>query len=423
MPDPMVPCGTVRSATARFPIVAVGLTTAAFICIRSARDAAFFSPTGLEQLPPLYLITQIGLALAATVHVGAMKRFGTRKTRMGAFLLVTGLFAAASPFVNREHSQLMAVLFPLVPIVFAALFSSAWLLAGDLLEGEQPDVIKKAYLRIGASGLAGGTTGGLVARFIGDLRGPEETVMAGAIMLALATMACHRGHRARPADPPAPGTPKPSAPAPLEQIFRDPRTRTIAIVAALGTASGVLVEFQFYASATAAGTTDTTFFANWSLITSGAAIFLQLALAPLLQSRFGLAGALMVLPATLFFGAGSLVLLTAVLAPSLVRLGEIAIRASVHQTSWEQLFLVFAREERGPMKVLLDGVVARLSGVISAVGLWGLVLAVGAAGLGDASRLGAVLLLTALAWIAFTRKLATGAPPAEVDPMIRLPDS
>jgi hypothetical protein len=74
------------------------------------------------------------------------------------------------------------------------------------------------------------------------------------------------------------------------------------------------------------------------------------------------------------------------------------------------------------MKVLLGGVVARMTGVAAAIALWILVLVVGPKELGGATWLGAGLLVTAGAWVAFTRKLQPKAPEA-LDPMIRLPDS
>ena len=409
----------------RYPIVAVGLTTAAFICIKSARDAAFFSPTGIERLPPMFLVTQIGLALAATLHVASMRRYGTRATRLGAFIIVTAILGAAAPFTTRDHPALMALLFPLVPIVFAGLFSSAWLLAGDLLEGADPGAIKTAYLRIGVSGLLGGITGGSIARLVGDRVGSDGAAAVGVVLLALATIACHRGHVARPADAPPPDEKRQAPQVGLRRIFQDDYARAIAIVAALGAASSMLIEFQFYASASAAGTTDTNFFANWSVVTAAAAIILQLSLAPVMQARFGISGALLVLPVVIFFGAGSLILVATVLVPPLLRLGETAIRASVHQTSWEQIFLGYSREERAPMKVLLDGVIARITGIAGAIALWLLVILVGQENLGEATWLGAGLLVTAAAWVGFTRRLRPKAPQSleGLDPMIRLPDS
>ncbi len=43
-----------RRSAALYPILAVGLTAAAYIAIRTGRDAAFFTRTGLQQLPAIY---------------------------------------------------------------------------------------------------------------------------------------------------------------------------------------------------------------------------------------------------------------------------------------------------------------------------------------------------------------------------------
>jgi hypothetical protein len=408
---------------ARYPIAAVALTTGAFICIRAARDAAFFSPSGIERLPPMLLMTQVGLTIAAALHVGSMRRWGTRKTRMGAFSIVTALFVLTAPFTSRAHPAIMAIVFPLVPVVFAGLFSSAWLLASDLLEDAGTEVIRRAYVLIGGAGLAGGTIGGLIARSIGDRFGSAVTAGIGAALLLGGTIACHLGHRSHPQDGPSAAV-KQKRSYGLKTLMEDRYARNIALVAALGATSSMLIDFQFYASAAEHGTTGTAFFANWALITSFSAIVLQLGFAPILQSRFGITGALLVLPAAIFLGAGSLVFIAAVLLPPLVRLSETALRASIHQTSWEQVFLGYDRESRGPMKVLLDGVVPRISGVAGALVLWGLVLVFGARELGQARWLGAGLLVTAGAWAFFTHRLRAKSPAeAEFDPMIRVPDS
>jgi hypothetical protein len=156
-------------ALAKYPIIAVGLTGAAFSCIKTGRDAIFFTKTGLSDLPAAYLWTEIGLGVAAYIHLSAMRRFGSRNTRLAVFTVCAALFFAFVPFAAPQYHTLVQVLFVGVPVVFAALFATAWLLAGDLLEGEDPKFLQKAYGFIGASAMLGGILGALLAKLIAPM--------------------------------------------------------------------------------------------------------------------------------------------------------------------------------------------------------------------------------------------------------------
>jgi hypothetical protein len=180
---------------ALYPIVALGLIGASFTLIKTGRDAVFFVETGVSQLPKVHLWTELGLVAGALIHLAAMKRWGTRRIRISLALFAGAVFIGLAPFVSPRHLTLMQVMFPLVPVLFAALFASSWLLTGDLLEGADPASTRWAYSAVGASALIGAVLGGLLSKVLSILTTPSGLVLAGAALLlvtARVTLVAHR---------------------------------------------------------------------------------------------------------------------------------------------------------------------------------------------------------------------------------------
>ena len=128
-----------------YPILAVGVSMVGFISIKTGRDAVFFSSGGIKQLPLAYIFIAIASVPAAIMHLKAIEWWGSRKVRTGVFLVAAFTFLCFVPFVDIKHRVLMLGLFVLVPILFAAVFAGAWLLAGD---GGSVAIEQKVGLRI-----------------------------------------------------------------------------------------------------------------------------------------------------------------------------------------------------------------------------------------------------------------------------------
>ena len=107
----------------------------AFISIKTARDTVFFNEGGLSQLPVAYIWIALASVPAGMLHLAAMKRWGVRRVRTGLLILTAGLFLLFAPFTAGENKLAMMAMFVLVPVVFAAVFAAAWLLAADIFDG------------------------------------------------------------------------------------------------------------------------------------------------------------------------------------------------------------------------------------------------------------------------------------------------
>lgn len=364
-----------KVSVAKYPVLVLGLTGVAFSCIKTGRDSIFFSDTGLAELPAAYFWTEIGLGVAAYIHLSAMKKFGSRRTRLGVFVLCAALFLAFVPFARADYRFLVQLLFPLVPTVFAAMFANAWLLAGDLLEGAEQKVVQRVYTFVGASAMVGGILGGLLAKAAAVRLDAGGLIGLGGAVLFLAAVVAARAHAAHPVDPAERAAVQVGGPISAEgrdalAFFKEPYTRRLLAISALGTLTAMYVEFQFYAAAFASGRAGPNFFADYYVILCVASLALQIVIAPWVQSRFGLARTLLVLPAGVLGGAGMVAFTTTVITQSLYRVLETALKNSIHRSSWEQVFLKYDRERRAAVKVMIDGTVPRLAGVLGAVALW-----------------------------------------------------
>lgn len=377
------------AAPIRLCAAALLLMMAAFVLVKTARDALFFTGGGLESLPHAYLgIALLSLPLAlATAAV--LRLAGPRRARVLLPVLASAVFLVLAGGTNAGTSRL-TIFFMLVPLLFGLLFSTAWLLAGELLEGHLYEQQVAAYQWIGAASILGGTLGGVLARVLAGLP-PLAILAAGcgcllasAVVMAwtqwrhgAASVAAERtepaavlaGPAAAPAE--AETTAEASRAAPVARflqrvagVARQPYVRRLTLIAMVGALTGVLVEFLFYLLASSSSRSmggNARFFANAYLVMNGSAFLLQVAAFRPLQRWIGITGTLLTLPLVLFGGASALLAgLVMTIGPGL-RIAEGGVKQSLHRSSWEQAFLPVKGSDRGLAKLVVDGAGARMA--------------------------------------------------------------
>ncbi|MEM9491062.1 MAG: hypothetical protein AAGC55_18075, partial [Myxococcota bacterium] len=309
---------------------------------------------------------------------------------------------------------LMTSFFVAIPLLFSILFSLVWLLGAELYEDADKATVARAYSRLGAASITGGMAGGALARAVGPLTGPTALVLIGAVMLVVTALCVVVAHRAFPLR--ALGDADKEAHAEQEAATMGAALTTapaglllaIAMTAAM---AAIFIDFQFYLSATR--TTDsseelTVFFANVYLILNLASLVLQLLITPRLQGWFGLSGSLMVLPLVLFGGAATAMISASAVARAGLRIAEGGIKSGVHRSLWEQAFLLFPRSLRSMIKVLIDGLGARIAEGLAALLLYiWLVQFVAGRDLNqvDTRWVAVALILSTALWLALTQLL------------------
>lgn len=394
---------------ARFPVFVVGLSMVGFITIKTARDALFFRDAGLAALPAAYVWIAAASLPAAMLHLAAMDRWGARRVRTGIFAVTgIGLLGFVPSLGEPGNGEVAALLFIMVPTLFAALFAGAWLLAGDLLDGSSTRLKRWAYTRIGAASMVGGIGGGLLARGLSRTTPPAILLVAGCGLVLAVGFVVAYAHRRYPSPESAARPRPPSATARLRQhagLLGRPYVATLMGISGLAAVAALFIDFQFYAGATLTGRDNTAFFAEFYIYLNAVSLVLQLLAAPRLQARFGVAGALLTLPAALLGAGGVLSLGITVHARAVLRVAEGGLKASVYRSIWEQAFLPLARDERAVAKVFVDGIAARLGEGVGAAALFAWLQVRDAVSLDELTWIWWVIAAVLGIWLALTRRL------------------
>jgi ATP/ADP translocase len=144
---------------------------------------------------------------------------------------------------------------------------------------------------------------------------------------------------------------------------------TLLLISMTGALVGLLIDFQFYAAAAGANMGskgNAGFFANFYILLNFSSLLLQLFATPKIQDKVGLRGGLMVLPIALIGGATFVTAAATGLSRSVLRVTEGGLRSSVHRSIWEQAFIPVDPAERSTVKIVVDGVAARIAEAIGA---------------------------------------------------------
>ncbi|HEY7220436.1 MAG TPA: hypothetical protein VH985_18785 [Candidatus Binatia bacterium] len=351
---------------------ALGLTTLAFIIAKTGRDALFFHGSGgLLQLPLIYINIGAASLPLAIIFVKAMKVWGARPARLGVLALAAIVMAAAAPFLQPGGNKLMLGIFMFIPAIFGLLFASLWLLASDLFENTEKRVAARSFSKIGAATLAGGMTGGLIAKGLAPHLEAQWLILLAALVIFAVVILVRHIHAVFPTQitgKPDERKKKSTFLAPLHNKY----TLILVLISMTGALSGLLIDFQFYAAAAGAGMGskgNANFFANFYILLNFSSLLLQLFATPKIQEKIGLRGGLMVLPFALIGGATFATAAATAFSRSVLRVTEGGLRSSVHRSIWEQAFIPVDSTERSSVKIAVDGIAARIAEAIGAAAI------------------------------------------------------
>ncbi len=362
---------TDRSKTL-YPALSLGILTAAFIIAKTGRDALFFQGKGIFQLPVATIMIAGASLPLAVLFVKIMRTWGARPARLAIIFFAASVLSLTAPFLEAGDSALLFNIFIFIPSVFGIMFASLWLLAGDIFETTPKPEAARAFSKIGASSLAGGMTGGFIAKGLGLIFEPKWLIFSAALMiLAVLALVVHT-HGKFPsniAPKKTQGDQKSSYLAPLAK----PYALTLLFIAMTGALAGLLIDVQFYISATSASMGakgNASFFANFYIMLNFSSLLLQLFATPKIQDKIGVGGGLMILPFALVGGAGFASAAATAFSLAMLRVTEGGLRSSVHRSIWEQAFIPVDSSERSLVKIAVDGVGARIAEGIGATALY-----------------------------------------------------
>ncbi|MGH7771276.1 MAG: hypothetical protein ACREQA_03485 [Candidatus Binatia bacterium] len=403
------------------PAISVGLLTLAFILAKTGRDALFFQGRGLLQLPTAYMMIGLASLPGAFLYVQAMKRWGARTARVGILVLTAATLVTFVPFLQPGNYSILLSLFIFIPSAFGILFANIWLLASDIFEKAPKSVAARSFSRIGASSLAGGMIGGFLSKGLAPYLDPKWLVFLGAAAILIAVGVVIKAHQKFPTNIVPKKNEKKGEKGAFSSALSNNYSRTLLLISMTGALASLFIDFLFYASASSAGMGakgNTNFFANFYIMLNFGSLILQLFLAPKIQDWIGLRGGLLILPFALLGGATFVTAVATALSRSVLRVTEGGLKASIHRSVWEQAFIPFESGERSLVKVLVDGVAARIAEGIGATVLFLWLMRVD---ITDPSSLNTnwiawTLLLAAAVWLLLTQNLR--AKVAQESPLV-----
>ncbi|MGH7824973.1 MAG: Npt1/Npt2 family nucleotide transporter, partial [Candidatus Binatia bacterium] len=392
------------------PALSLGLLTAAFIIAKTGRDALFFQGRGLLQLPIAYIMMGTAALPLAMIFVKAMKIWGARPARVGVMVLAAAVMALSAPFLSPGDSALLFNIFIFIPASFGILFASLWLLATDIFEKTPKPEAARCFSKIGASSLGGGMAGGLIAKTLTPSLDPKWLVLLGALALLAVVALVLYIHSRFPTNIVKEDDQhkKPS----IVTTFSNKYSRSLLLISMLGASAGLFIDFQFYAAATGAGMGsqgNASFFANFYILLNMSSLLLQLFAAHKIQDKIGLRGGLMILPVALIGGATFATAAATALSRSVLKVTEGGLRSSVHRSIWEQAFIPVDSGERSLVKIVVDGVGARIGEAIGATAVFFWLMKAVPDGMTamqlDTNWMAWVTLIIVAAWLVITQRL------------------
>jgi ATP/ADP translocase len=353
------------------PALALGLTTLALILAKTGRDALFFQESGvLLQLPLVYINISMASLPLALLFVKTMKICGARRARVGIFLLAASIMLVAAPLLQPGKNLLLLAMFMFIPAIFGLLFASLWLLASDIFEKTERRVSARAFSKIGAGSLCGGMIGGLISKGLAPFIDPKWLVFLSAVVILGVVALVTHIHGRFPTNIVAKKSDGLQRKSGILGPLSNQYSMILLFISMTGALAGLLIDFQFYAAAASAQmstTGNTNFFANFYILLNFSSLLLQLFATPRIQDKIGLGGGLMVLPLALVGGATFVTATATAFSRSVLRVTEGGLRSSVHRSIWEQAFISIDSKDRSTVKILVDGVAARMAEAIGAV--------------------------------------------------------
>ncbi len=372
---------TTVSASLLFAVIA------AFIVLKSARDALFLGVFPAADLPYLLLGNALTSAAVAAAYVRlTASSSASRNIRVSLAVF----FGCVVLFWLGLHGESRAriLLFYLWVGVFGTLVPvQAWLVASERLTPRQA---RRTLGFLGAGASLGGSAGGILARACSKAWGAAALLPLAAVLVLLALAVSLRFER--------PGAParragEPAVAPPIGRRF----AMLIVTLVAVGSVVSTFVDFQFKAIAQRELSTAAelaALFGSFYASVEVATLALQVLATPFLLRRLPLSTTLPLLPLVLFAGSGMVLAAAALPSALFLKASEQVLKQSLDRSSRELLYLPMALTARARLKSLVETLGVRVPEAAGAVALVFLV------SLGHASLqvLAALALLLVLIW-------------------------
>ncbi|HUJ59412.1 MAG TPA: hypothetical protein VLX92_12995 [Kofleriaceae bacterium] len=360
--------------------------------LETARDALFLARLGPDELAWVYL-AMAGIALAG---FAALRRWaGLRDPRrvLVAFLAAAAIGTGGFAAVVAGSSRAVFAFYVWTGLIATLVVPSFWTVLDRSLRIGQA---KRAFATIAAGGVLGAVAGSTIAGGLGRVVRATDLVAVGAAGYVAAAICAAVLAPRRQLDEVRPRAGK------AERLSRSAR-RYVGVLVAFGLIStialtlGDLLFKRVVARHVEPANLASTFGAIYAGL-NALSLAIQLLVTRRLLAKWGVGGALVILPAILATAGFGFAVTGAVVAVLALKLGDGGLRHSLHRVTAELLYLPVPAPIRDSWKPVADAIVLRGGEAIAALATFAL-----REPLGDATTLALVAAGAATLWLAGTR--------------------
>jgi hypothetical protein len=368
------PRSNVPPAVLTAAIAAAAGISAVQIAGLSARDGLFLSQLPASQLPAVMVAAGV-VSLLATFGLSQWMR-GSRPDRVApiALLAMGASFAGIGALIDPAPRVAAVLLYLQVTSLGPVIVSSFWSVANERFD---PYEAKKVVARMAAAGALGGVAGGALAERLTTWSGVPVLLFTLAGISCACAWAAHRvGSRPSAHAQADDAGPMGSGFALLRRVGLLRRMATLMLLLA---AVETVVEYAFKVEAAESFQSDedlVRFFAIFYAACGVLAFAIQSVVGHRFLRRFGLAGAVAILPASVALLGAPAVLVAKLWTVTLARGAETVASGAFFRAGFQLLYTPMATGVKRPAKVWVDVASGSLGEILGAALVFGLLFAI-----------------------------------------------
>lgn len=353
----------------RFALLTAVVMIAQQVAGKATRDALFLAQFDVRELPKIMVISAALSVIGVLAMSTLLAKYGPSRLIPRGFAVSAVLFLIEWWMLAHAPHAAIVALYLHMGVVGVLLISGFWSVINERFD---PHTAKRTIIRIAAAATLGGILGGLLAERVATYAEPRLMLL----LLAGMHAACVFGVRGigtlnwskrSDANPPVI--------AGVTLLLRNQYLIQMAALVLLGALVSGLLDYALKAE-TSLRYADKQellgFFATFYAVIGLVTFAVQVSLGPWLLNRFGLGGAIFILPGAVLIGATVAAAFDQFWAYVCLRALESVFANSLFRSGFEVLYMPLAPDEKRPTKTIIDVGGNRLGDMLSGSLLIGL---------------------------------------------------
>jgi ATP:ADP antiporter, AAA family len=333
------------------------------------RDSLFIVQVGPAQLPYLYVISALAMAVVSAIYPGALRRVGLYSLiRLTSLIAISNLLAFWW-LIDRPVVAWFYILYVWVSLFGAITSSQAWSLATQVFDAREA---RRSFAWIGLGGVIGGMIGGLLAKVIAPRWGTEillpvcVPLMAATILLLYRLTPSEspeqRNGTSRATEPRSSTASQDSTTSVTGAIWHSRYLSMLVGLLVTGVIVEAFIDYEFkWVAKSAFDSKDqlTAFLGTIAFYSGVLALLVQTTLTARFLKKFGVGYTIMLLPAA-YLGCFVLVAVRPALwAVGILKVIDGSLSHSIHRSGMELLYVPIPEKQRAAVKGVIDLLVDR----------------------------------------------------------------